>query len=371
MLHTMHFNFYPIRRLYAVALFLLMILISCGEKNSVFVAEVKNVDDSGETIEIEVEQVETDNVYSMLFAVYDSLLISCRPNSNDYIFYVANLKTDELIGSFMHRGKGPTEYLGLNQIKRIERKGDDLVALTYEPVRHELIEWNITKSIEIGRDSVICLGIYKNSNDIGLTYADIYRIGMSKYLGYTHEFFDDGIYLLPKFSIFDGCETEPDYSITFVNDNISYRDRKASHHSFFSSVWSLRPDNTKIVNAMTWLEQINIIDLDANEVASFRIAGSPDEKLFKTTMENVTYQYHDVVCDDNSIYALYFGDIQKNFDNIRGCYRIHEYDWNGNLKKKYRLPIPILRLWFDSSSDTLYGYSEPEDAIYKIKVDQF
>ena len=121
-------------------------------------------------------------------------MISCRPNSNGDIFYVTDLNNDELLGSFLKRGEGPTTYLGLNPITRIERKNGDLVTLTYESVKRELIEWNITKTLESGRDSVIRLGNYGNSNDLGLTYSGIYMISDSTYLGYTPSFYDKKVY---------------------------------------------------------------------------------------------------------------------------------------------------------------------------------
>lgn len=349
-----------------IALSLLSMLVACTDSRSFFVAGVEHVTEPDEIIDLEVRKIEADNVYSQFFAVHDSLLISSRPNSNDDIFYVANLNNNEFLGSFMHRGQGPSEYLGLNPIRRIERNGDDLVALTYEPNRRELIEWNITKSIETGKDSVLHLGIFSNSNDMGFIYSDIYRISKSKYLGYTPAFFDEGVFQQPLFSVFDGCENAPEKGISFVRDDFSIEEVKEAKRSIFSGVWSLHPDNTKIANAMTWLEQINIIDLKNDEVKSYRVNGSPEESLFKTEMKNAVYQYYDIVCNNNAIYALYRGD---NSDDFKGCLWLHEYDWNGNFKKKYKLPVSIMRLWLDASSDNLYGYNEPEDAIFRLYVD--
>ena len=165
-------------------LFTLFILTSCSSE-SVFTAEVKEIVQPGEVVEITADRIETDHMYSQFFAVYDTLLISSCPNSSDYKFYVSDLTTNQLVGPFMRYGQGPDEYLGLTPIKRIERKGDDLISLTYEPNKRQLIEWNITQSIENGRDSILRIGYYQNPTDLGLTYSELYRIGKSEYLGYT------------------------------------------------------------------------------------------------------------------------------------------------------------------------------------------
>ena len=364
----MYFNFFQVVRNSVISLFCLLILISCGGRDDVFVAEVETIASPEETVELTAEKIDTDDVYSEWFAVYDSLLISSLPNSNDCFFYVADIKNDTLLGTYLRHGQGPSEYLGLNPVSRIERKGDDLVALTYEPNRKEIIEWNITKSIETGQDSVLQLGKY--SNDYGTTFADIYKIGKSKYLGYTPSFIfeEEDINQVPSYWVFDGAENTPEKSISFVKSLIHNKKSKIWEGNFFSSSWSLSPDNSKIVNAMDRLKQINIIDLGKDNVKSYRVAGSPDESIFHSSMENPVHQYHDVVCNDDVIYALYFGDFDKNFGKEMGCHWLHEYDWNGTLKKEYHLSVPIKTLWLDPSSDTLYGYSEAEGAVYKLNV---
>lgn len=348
-----------------IAQLFLLISWGCSDSRSFFVSEVNEVAEPEEVIDLDLEKVETDNAYSHFFAVYDSLLISCRPNSNGDIFYVTDLNNDELLGSFLKRGEGPTTYLGLNPITRIERKNGDLVTLTYESVKRELIEWNITKTLESGRDSIIRLGNYGNSNDLGLTYSGIYMISDSTYLGYTPSFYDKKVYLHPIFSVLDDRGNSPAKNFSFVREDFSIEEAAEATKSIFSGVWSLSPDNTKIVHVMNCLEQINIIDLDSCGVRSYRVDGSPDESLFKTDMKKADYQYHHVVCNDNAIYTLYHGD---DWDDFSGCMWLHEYDWNGNFKKKYRLPLPIMCLWLDPSSDTLYGYYYPEDAIYRLKI---
>lgn len=362
----------------ALTLSLMLLIASCSEKTTYFQTEISTISEPKETNELEAEKVGNDNVYSLFFAVYDTLLISSRPNSNDYFFDVVNIKNDELLGSFLHRGQGPSEYLGLNPILRIERKGDDLVALTFEPSKQQIIEWNITQSLETKNDSVICLGNYQLPKDCGGVYSDLYDIGNGKYLGRHDGSTDsyDGLEGLPKYWILEGDEAVPSCSFTVFKD-LKFEKPEGMGvwvpmAFYYNSAWTVSPDNSKIFDAMCLFNQINITDLQTNEVSSYRVKGSPSEGDLNYVTEDFDKnygQYTDVVCNDSVIYALYFGEPSITFRDTKGCFWLHEFDWNGNFKRKYRLPISIMRLWLDPSSDTLYGYCEPEDAVYKLNVE--
>lgn len=352
---------------YSTILLVLFILTSCETGNN-FTADVKEIVQPKEIIEATADRIETDYLYTQFFAVYDTLLISCLPNSSDYMFYVSDLTKNQLVGSFMRFGQGPEDYLGLTPIKRIERKGDDIISLTYEPNKRQLIEWNITQSIENGRDSILRIGYYQNSNDVGLTYSELYRIGKSKYLGYTPGLSLGDNMLEPDYWILDGSNIDPVQSISIVKEMIPNTESKVPDYNFFNSFVDLSPDNNKIVDAMNWLEQINIICLQNDSVTSYRIKGSPDEGVFRTKTGPSIYQYHDVVCDTNAIYALYYGETIDRFKDLHGCYWVHEFDWEGNFKAKYHLPVPILSLWLDHSNHRLYGYNPEEDALYKLNL---
>ena len=269
----------------------------------------------------------------------------------------------------MRRGQGPAEYISLAPIRRIERKGDDLIALTYEPNRRELLEWNITKSIEKGRDSVKTLGSYKNANDLDLAYSAIYKIGNAKYLASTPGFTSyNGTRAVPTYWLLEGIKGEPTQYYSFVKSPISNSQCSIGEDQILDSSWSLSPDNSKIVTTMKWLDQINIIDINNNHIRSYRVKGSPNENIFYGRMENPKYHYQDVVCSDSLIYALYSGETIKEFSETMGCDKIYVFDWDGEFKEIYHLPVPLLRIWLDPSSNILYGYSESEEALYRLDL---
>ena len=359
-------------RVIAINTLLLLTLASCQKESSVFTATVETIPEPEAATELSVDKIESDYLYSEYFAVFDSLLISSCPNSGDSIFYVSDIKNNKYLGGFMSRGQGPNESVALAPIKRIERKGNDLVALTYDGVKHCMLDWNITESIKTGGDSLIKLGFYQNPNEFSLTYSAIYKLGNSKYVGYVPSItigLESGP-IGPSYWIFEGSGEVPTHGISIVKDIIRNNACKnVSEDFFFSSAWCLSPDNSKIADAMHWLNQINIIDVATDSICSYRVEGSPDESIFETTMEHPIYQYKDVACSDSAIYALYFGDDPENYKGTGGCMWLHEFDWDGNFKRKYHLPVSLLRIWMDPSSNTLYGFNEPEHALYKLNVE--
>lgn len=350
-------------------LYFLSLIFLCSCKESVFTSKVETAEYPASATELKMQKLETDEFYSQFFSIYDNLLISSNPNSNEYFFYVSELNNNKPLGGFMRRGQGPAEYISLAPIRRIERKGDDLIALTYEPNRRELLEWNITKSIEKGRDSVKTLGSYKNANDLDLAYSAIYKIGNAKYLASTPGFTSyNGTRAVPTYWLLEGIKGEPTQYYSFVKSPISNSQCSIGEDQILDSSWSLSPDNSKIVTTMKWLDQINIIDINNNHIRSYRVNGSPNENIFYGRMENPKYHYQDVVCSDSLIYALYSGETIKEFSETMGCDKIYVFDWDGEFKEIYHLPVPLLRIWLDPSSNILYGYSESEEALYRLDL---
>ena len=195
-------------------------------------------------------------------------------------------------------------------------------------------------------------------------------IGKRKYIGYLPGFFlknKDRQYL-PEYWILKGENAVPLKGISFVERNIENDQSIIASHSFFASVWAINPDNSKIVNAMKWLEQINIMDIETANSMSYRVKGSPGEGIFKSRMDDSELQYEDVVCNQKSIYALYIGAKPSKYEKNMGGQWIHEYDWNGNFIAKYHLQNSVIRLCLDSYSNILYGYDAYEDALYRIKT---
>lgn len=97
-----------------------LLLVGCEE--SVFKAKVEIVPEPGDSIELTAERIGTDLAFSQYLAVWDSLLISSTPVQTDYSFHVADMKNNRELGTFMRKGQGPDEHMGLTPVGRIEKK---------------------------------------------------------------------------------------------------------------------------------------------------------------------------------------------------------------------------------------------------------
>lgn len=71
---------------------------------------------------------------------------------------------------------------------------------------------------------------------------------------------------------------------------------------------------------------------------------------------------------DCYISSPFSGAKPSKYEKDEGAHWFHEYDWNGELIATYHLQNPVISLWMDSSSDSLYGYDAYDDALYRMKI---
>jgi hypothetical protein len=125
--------------------------------------------------------------------------------------------------------------------------------------------------------------------------------------------------------------------------------------SFLYSTDWLKPDGTKIVQAMKRLSQINIIDIQSDTITAYRMRHTPDFSLFEGTETDFTCYYYLVRADNQYIYALYYGDKLDALTPTRFDL-IHVFDWDGHFVKKLKLGKSVRSIWLDPVNNLLYGY---------------
>lgn len=136
---------------------------------------------------------------------------------------------------------------------------------------------------------------------------------------------------------------------------------------FFSAHTRINPSNKKIVEAMIWLPQINIVDVATQEVKSYRISNSAGCEIFSGSMSDAMRHYTGIACDDDYIYALWKG---RNTNYSGYAEWIHKYDWNGNMVERLHLDKQLVSPWLDDTTDTLYGYCPDDDRVYAYSLGQ-
>ena len=79
------------------------------------------------------------------------------------------------------------------------------------------------------------------------------------------------------------------YSI--YKKSIINRDSPTTAQTFSSSNDACKPDGTKVVQAMLYLPQLNILDVETGQVVGFRMKGAPDFSIFE---------------DEKDVYNIYY-----------------------------------------------------------------
>ena len=136
---------------------------------------------------------------------------------------------------------------------------------------------------------------------------------------------------------------------------------------FFYSNDAIKPDGTKIVQAMSNIPQLNIVSLDGGEIIGYRIAGGDDFSIFQTDKEIKTY-FLRVHADDNFIYAGYWGKEKWMPNEIPYVNLIYVFTWHGELVKRIRLDCDYDNFYSDPVLNRLYLTRPKNDEILYIEL---
>jgi len=133
----------------------------------------------------------------------------------------------------------------------------------------------------------------------------------------------------------------------------------------FKSADMLKPDGSKMVQAMRLLPQLNILDLRTGKVMASRLNNSPDFSLFETDLgQKITY-YNSVQADDHYIYATYSGSARGSIEN---CKSIHVFDWSGTLLSVLKTDRTFARVWLDTVRNRLYTTDYESEEVYYLDM---
>jgi hypothetical protein len=138
--------------------------------------------------------------------------------------------------------------------------------------------------------------------------------------------------------------------------------------SFFSSNDAIKPDGTKIVQALANLPQINIIDTHTGEVSGFRTKQTPGFSFFETKMEDRNIYYMRVQADDNYIYASYWGKGPWESNDTPFINTIHVFDWHGKLLYELISDQAIYEIWLDPVRNRLYTTDMRTDDVFYLDL---
>jgi hypothetical protein len=165
-----------------------------------------------------------------------------------------------------------------------------------------------------------------------------------------------------------------DYPV-YKKKSVKNRDAGLLEHFFYT--WdAIKPDGTKIVQAMRDLPQINIIDTRTGKVTGFRMQNGLDFSQLESSIDirSKHIYYNCVHADDNFIYATYWGKepwVDRIGVEMPLLNTIHVFDWNGKLLYELITDRPFFRsIWLDQVRNRLYTIDVNTDDVYYLDLDK-
>ncbi|MCM1109656.1 MAG: hypothetical protein NC336_00415 [Clostridium sp.] len=367
-MHKIVKSFKRISIVVAVFVTAITMFTRCNYTDSMFVGEVIPVDLANNVREIEGNQINDIPLPYPASAAYDSIFITFSPNSNtEFHFRVYNILSGEELGAFVASGHGENEFYTTTQISSIDVEDGELKTILNVPDERKILVWNITKSLKEGTTVFDEIKPYDNLIGNGEHFNLISMCGENDYVVKIQSTckFPDNKVTPHYYQILDSETLEEKGRIEIIREVLENKKCEVSFRAFISSNSSANKQNKKIVEAMFWLGQINIIDTKNHEVKSYRVSGTDGSEIYRTSMSEAPTYYTGVTCDSDFIYALW-KDKPHNVEAYAEW--IHKYDWKGKMVERIHLDKPLTEIRLEESTNTLYGYNPDNDRIYAFAL---
>lgn len=347
--------------------FLLFCTCQHIEDSEVFNGEMVIIEDNIEQIQnVSVTEVFLDGTNYGYISAYDSLLVFMNPKLENYFFNIFNVKTGEELGHFIKKGLGPDELIATAPINLFFKESDELKTILFAPNEEKIWIWNISQSLK--HHTTIIDTVYTCQwKEKGICYNEIF---CNK---------DTLLMKVPAFPISETDATLPYYQLCKVGADTPFRElsiyKKSIKNSeadilpelFYYSNDALKPDGTKIAQAMTNLPQINIIDIKTGKVTGYRLKDGDDFSIFQSG-EITKSHFIRVKADDNYIYAVYWGKEKWGLTEIPYVNTIYVFSWEGQLVNKIRTDCDIDNIFVDNIQNRLYLTRPKHDEVYYLDL---
>jgi hypothetical protein len=346
-------------------------LFNCCNNNKdrdYFNGDIRYFDTNREIVNVASKSVKLEGVYSGSIAAYDSLLIFWYPASQGNFYSIFNVDTGEELGSFCEKGQGPREVSSVNCIFQVFKKENDIMTLLYAHNEGRLFFWNINRSVEKGQTVYDTIVPYKNNRIFSLYYQSENILFANKPSDIENEAVSTPYY--EKRTIYTN-ELIQNYPI-YKKSSLQSGNAAAGQLRFFFYTWdAIKPDGSKIAQAMWHLPQINILDTNTGDVVGYRMKNGPNFSLLETDLKSMNVYYNTIQADNNYIYATYWGKEMWNDRMLPFINTIHVFDWNGKLLYEIVTDRSFFRsMWLDQVRNRIYTIDVKTDDVYYLDLNE-
>ena len=342
-------------RVLVMASFLSFAFAGCKQKEY-FKGDLNSFTCVEDTCIIKGKVLQIDSLHLDYFGVCDSLVMFYSPMRNDFAYEVYNVNTGKKVGNFCPLGHGSDEFVSISPITHIFKEGNDTKTILFMPNESKLIKWNITQSAIHKKTCYEDIAVHTWRKESPVAYSKVFKVGSDSILTYF-----SSVHISGKDTV-----TQQKYTIRTFSDNKKLDEfstfsaaenregTKILPENFFSQLSCIKPDGSKLVEALVFLPQINIVDINTKGVTGFLMTGYDDYTLFDSDMSDARLYYIDVQATNDYIFALWNGN--SYFDDNAHCESdiLHVYDWDGNMKKVIKLDHCVSRMFYDDTSRHLF-----------------
>ena len=356
----------------------LFVLSACDKGNQD--AEYLNGDisyinkDTVKVKDVTSKPIHIENLGYGMFSVYDSLIVFWNPKFSHHFFCIYNVDTEKEVGFFCNQGRGHHEFSSVAPVFQFFKTNNGLETTIQDDNSRKIYFWNISESIsrkttvydtiisyndlELGKNSVLSDLFYQSENTFLARKKSVYFIeGETPFPYYIKWRLSDSI--THDYHVYKKIEMDD-------NADFSLQDRVYSHDA-------IKPDGSKIVQALRLVPQINIIDTKTGKITFHRLSDVSRVSLFDSKRDDGRVYYNSVQADDKYIYASYWG--KQQWDAGFGTKSpfintIHVFNWEGQMLYELKTDRTFFRIALDPVRNRLYTANLDTDEMYYIDLNE-
>ncbi len=351
-----------------------LLIVSCGSKSNdsdIFNGEIINIEDKNVVAkELEFKDITFKGPNAGFLSVYDSLAIYMNPNLPYHWYQIFSLNTLKEVKHFAMKGNGHNEFTPVGPLWNYYTEDNAIKTLIFEPNREKIHVWNITESL--AENSTVIerhINIPWRKALRGARFKDFFVKDSKKlYAKVSACRITDNEVAWPYYQVWNLQSGEKTDEIHVFKKNIINKNTGYLPETFLYMCNAMKPDGSRIVQALMCVPQLNIIDTKTKTAVAYRLDNGIGLSDLETVEEVKTY-FVGLCADDDYIYASFYGDTWiLSGDN--SIHRIYVFDWDGHLVSKVTTKHCIDEIAVDPVNKILYTTSPMDEKLYYIKTDE-
>lgn len=311
-------------------------------------------EDFGSLVELEAESLPVDTIFAVgetQMLTKNGYLIASTLKGGKffYVFRLADMKLQAFTGN---HGKGPMEFIYPSLIRTRE---PDKLCYIYEATREELFYMDTLFNIHL------LYNLPKTGNKNFWGDKQIEMLSEKDFLFASTAPKGKAIYYYHK----DSVGAKEIYNLTF--------DKRFKLAHAYIGDFAVNPEKGRMVFAYKYFKAVRFLSLDGKEDRLVKF--DYEEPKGRTAVEiigpsSVTH-YWGISAGKERVYLLYSGrtplQVTEELKKKKGYIFVEEYDWNGNLLRKFRL-----NQWgyfhVNEETNTIYMAADQEQPFYRFRI---